>query len=386
MEFNQLRKLIIKSILGEASGEEQHLLEQWRAESEANQQLFDKCSSELFLKKAVLDKNKEMRLREWKKLQSKTVYRKRSVFRLNWVRVAAAVFILGLGTGAAWLFFYRMNKTELIPFTEQIRPGSSRAIIELAGGEQFQINKDSVFDLETHGIQLMNRQDTLILIRTLDKNVKGAEYNTIRIPNGGEYITRLEDGSVIHLNAGSELKVPVRFGINDREVWLKGEAYFEVARNEKLPFTVHTGKADISVLGTQFDVRAYADEKEVVTTLVQGMVEVSAGHMVSRLKPGEQACVEENGNISTVEVNVYPFIAWKSGRIVFEDKSLEYIMIELQRWYDFEVFFADPKVKDIRFTMDILKYDDISKVLSLMQKMDKVTFTRKGRTIVLGGH
>ena len=85
------------------------------------------------------------------------------------------------------------------------------------------------------------------------------QFHVIRIPRGGEYIARLEDGSVIHLNSDSELKVPVNFGKNSRQVWLKGEGYFNVAKDKKRVFVVHTTKADIAVLGTEFDVRAYED-------------------------------------------------------------------------------------------------------------------------------
>lgn len=166
-------------------------------------------------------------------------------------------------------------------------------------------------------------------------------------------------------------------------MWLKGEAFFDVTPDKNRLFTVHTEKAKISVLGTEFDVRAYEDEKEVVTTLVQGMVEVSSGKVTGRLNPGDQARVDKAGEISTEKVDVYPFIAWKTGRMVFEDAPLEQIMTELQRWYDFEVFYSNPDVKAMRFTIDILKYDDISKVLNLMEKMQKVIFTQKGRTVVL---
>ena len=208
----------------------------------------------------------------------------------------------------------------------------------------------------------------------------------MRIPHGGEYITRLPDGSVVHLNAGSELKVPVHFGTDCREVWLRGEGFFEVTHRENLIFTVHTDKADISVLGTEFDVRAYANEKEVVTTLVQGAVGVNSGRTYDRLRPGEQARIAGKGDIRIAEVDVYPFIAWKTGRMVFENERLEKIMAELQRWYDFELFYANPDVKEMHFTIDILKYEEISKVLSLMERMNKVKFTLKGRTVVINSY
>ena len=167
---------------------------------------------------------------------------------------------------------------------------------------------------------------------------------------------------------------------------MRGEGFFEVVHRENLIFTVPTDKADLSVLGTEFDVRAYTDEKEVVTTLVQGAVGVSSGRTYDRLKPGEQARIAGKGDVRVAEVDIYPFIAWKNGRMVFENERLEKIMAELQRWYDFELFYADPDVKEMHFTIDILKYEEISKVLNLMERMNKVKFTQKGRTVVVNSY
>lgn len=121
----------------------------------------------------------------------------------------------------------------------------------------------------------------------------------------------------------------------------------------------------------------------MLTTLVEGAVEVKSGQVADRLRPGYQAQVDQKGEIRTVQVNVYPYIAWMQGRMVFENERLEKIMTDLQRWYDFEVFYASEALKEMRFTMDVVKYDDISKVLVLMEKMQKVAFSQNGRTVVL---
>ena len=94
------------------------------------------------------------------------------------------------------------------------------------------------------------------------------------------------------------------------------------------------------------------------------------------MHPGEQAQVADLGAITVERVNVYPHTAWIKGRMVFVNERLEKIMTDLQRWYDFDVFYANPSVQDMRFTIDILKYDDISKVLNLIEKMEKVSFNR----------
>ena len=386
MEFDRLKKIIVKDILGSASGEERRLLDEWRNQSEEHQRLYEKLVSGSFLEKAVSDNNKALRRREWKRLEARIVRRRGRSVRLIRFRVAAAVCILALGIGAVGLWSNSRQDRSGSPLAGSIRVGSPKAIVELAGGQQFLFNKDTTLRLEAQGIQLVSSRDTLDIIQPVIAGERGEEYNVVRIPHGGEYITRLPDGSVVHLNAGSELKVPVHFGTESREVWLRGEGFFEVVHRENLIFTVHTDKADISVLGTEFDVRAYTDEKEVVTTLVQGAVGVSSGRTYDRLKPGEQARIAGKGDVRVAEVDIYPFIAWKNGRMVFENERLEKIRAELQRWYDFELFYADPDVKEMHFTIDILKYEEISKVLNLMERMNKVKFTQKGRTVVVNSY
>ena len=386
MEFDRLKKIIVKDILGSASGEERRLLDEWRNQSEEHQRLYEKLVSGSFLEKAVSDNNKALRRREWKRLEARIVRRRGRSVRLIRFRVVAAVCILALGIGAVGLWSNSRQDRGGSPLAGSIRVGSPKAIVELAGGQQFLFNKDTTLRLEAQGIQLVSSRDTLDIIQPVIAGERGEEYNVVRIPHGGEYITRLPDGSVVHLNAGSELKVPVYFGTESREVWLRGEGFFEVVHRENLIFTVHTDKADISVLGTEFDVRAYTDEKEVVTTLVQGAVGVGSGRTYDRLKPGEQARIAGKGDVRVAEVDIYPFIAWKNGRMVFENERLEKIMAELQRWYDFELFYADPDVKEMHFTIDILKYEEISKVLNLMERMNKVKFTQKGRTVVVNSY
>ena len=386
MEFDRLKKIIVKDILGSASGEERRLLDEWRNQSEEHRRLYEKLVSGSFLEKAVSDNNKALRRREWKRLEARIVRRRGRSVRLIRFRVVAAVCILALGIGAVGLWSNSRQDRSGSPLAGSIQIGSPKAIVELAGGQQFLFNKDTTLRLEAQGIQLVSSRDTLDIIQPVIAGERGEEYNVVRIPHGGEYITRLPDGSVVHLNAGSELKVPVYFGTESREVWLRGEGFFEVVHRENLIFTVHTDKADISVLGTEFDVRAYTDEKEVMTTLVQGVVGVSSGGTYDRLKPGEQARIAGKGDVRVAEVDIYPFIAWKNGRMVFENERLEKIMAELQRWYDFELFYADPDVKEMHFTIDILKYEEISKVLNLMERVNKVKFTQKGRTVVVNSY
>ena len=377
MEIDFLKKILFKRFWRREKERDREPLNSWLLESEANKELLERLESKSFLQQAIGENNKELRQQEWDKLQALTVKR-RQTFAGYWMRVAAAILLPVLG-GVLWLVKERANEADLQPVTVgQIQAGSSKAIVELAGGEQVYLTKDTVVLLEQRGVQLVNKKDTVKL-----SGGNAGEYHVIRIPKGGEYIARLEDGSIVHLNADSELKVPADFGRTSREVWLQGEGYFNVAKDQNRQFTVHTDKADITVLGTEFDVRVYEEENDVVTTLVNGSVEICSGDVSSRLQPGEQAQIIEPGEIKVEKVDVYPYTAWVKGRMVFVNERLEKIMADLQRWYDFEVFYTSQSIQNMRFTIDILKYDDISKVLDLIERMEKVSFTKRNRTIVV---
>lgn len=148
-----------------------------------------------------------------------------------------------------------------------------------------------------------------------------ADWHTLEVSKGGEYIMTLQDGTVVWLNSETKMRYPVQFSGQNREVWLEGEAYFKVAKNEKQPFVVKTENMDVRVLGTEFNLKAYADEKWVQATLVRGEVAVFTGmdkSVRNTLKPEQQAEWDiEKGklDVKTVELDLY--IAWKNGQFVF---------------------------------------------------------------------
>ena len=174
-----------------------------------------------------------------------------------------------------------------------------------------------------------------------DSSVVEERYNTLRVPRGGEYSITLSDGTIVYLNAESELRYPVKFVGEDRQVYLSGEAYFDVVHDKTHPFVVDVKNSTVRVLGTSFDVRAYADEDEVLTTLVQGSVRFSAGKESVILGPGEQAVLDKSGRVETREVDTYLYTAWKDGVFAFKRQRLEEVMKVVARWYDVNVFWEN---------------------------------------------
>ena len=206
------------------------------------------------------------------------------------------------------------------------------------------------------------------------------EYNTIIVPRGGEYVIQLSDGTKVWLNAESELRYPVSFGDGERGVYLTGEAYFQVERNESHPFTVTSGDHRITVLGTEFCVRAYKDESRILTTLEKGRVSVNSGMESVQLIPGEQSSVE--GSLIKVEsVDTQIYTAWRNKKYIFQEQSLGEILNTLSRWYDMRVSFDEDEFKNYRFTGELMKYSSINDFLKKLEELEKVSFKIDGRVV-----
>lgn len=385
MEINKNTSLIIKCLFGEASESEHARLNAWLEESPLNRELYDKLGSAEFLQRAVADDNRALFKREWARLRRQTFGRNRKLRRRRALRIAAAVAVPFIFL-AAFFAYDTLRYRESIPMMalSQIHPGSPRAIVTLADGQQMTFTDESLPVVVSSGTTQMVNESSTLSISSSSKDAETTQYNVISIPRGGEYTVKLEDGTVIFMNSESELRIPVRFAGNERRISFRGEGYFEVARDQRRPFIVETQRACVAVKGTQFNLRAYQNEPETVTTLVEGAVDVisdSDNHV--KMIPGTQSRVDERGDVIVRTVDVYPFTAWRSGRIYFENERAEHIMKELERWYNCQITFMDEELKDQRFTMDLMRYDQITTLFDLMNKVKNVKYTVEGRQIKL---
>ena len=384
MNTREIERLITKALLNDISEDEQRRLDEWLNASGRNRDFFEGLHSGKYLKRAVTDRNRVSRDDRWKRLRRETVAIRSRKIRSRVLRVAAAIIFPLMVGGMIWLMSdSKQGDSSTLLAHEEIKVGSSKAVVTLSNGEKVALFGDTTVRVNDGLAVMVNQKDTLNFMRNNEAVVANNSFTVIQIPRGGEYIVRLEDGTTVYLNSESELRMPVHFNSKERVVWLTGEAYFSVEHEKQRSFTVRTERADISVLGTEFGVRAYADETDLLTTLVQGAVEVKSENRVHRIVPGEQAKVDEAGNIEVKEVNVDDYIAWKLGRIVFVNARLEDIMRELQRWYDFKVSYSSPEQKELRFTMDILKYKEVSDIFDLMEKIKRITFVVEGNHVTL---
>ncbi|MEG2555960.1 MAG: FecR family protein [Odoribacter sp.] len=300
-----------------------------------------------------------------------------------WWRIAVAVVLLL--TGAATFYMLRTPSERLAEWTvaKKIEAGSRKAVITLTTGERIDLDVYTQGLQETDGTQIWVDSGKL-LYRAADKSGE-VMYNKIEIPRGGEYQLVLADGTEVWLNAETELRFPVHFVGDRREVFLKGEAYFKVAKNEAQPFIVCTSNGQIQVMGTSFNVRDYAEEGKVVTTLVEGKVDyVSERYKRVSLQPGYM--LEDNGSkdYRIRKVNTLEYTGWKDGKYIFENASVEEIMTTLERWYDVTVFYRNEEVRNLHFTGDLERYASINTLLNFMEMGGDVRFEINGNTIMVG--
>lgn len=212
------------------------------------------------------------------------------------------------------------------------------------------------------------------------------EYNTIVVPRGGIYSLILSDGTQVFLNSDSELHYPVRFGEGNREVRLKGEAFFNVTPDSSRPFIVLAGEVRTRVLGTSFNILAYADEPAIETTLFTGRVEVSVEHSLLKkiLTPGMQASWTDGArDISVREINSDLRSLWRDGIIVLDDDELESVMRMLARWYDVTYEWKGDRGERHTFTGRINRNDDLASVLSMLTLLGGPRFEIKGTTVYI---
>jgi len=305
--------------------------------------------------------------------------------RVLWPRIAAAAaLILCLGTG--W-YIYREYKAES-SLEEQavknhIKPGKNSAMLTLANGVVIALTGAANGQLvKESGLEINKTADGQLVYKVLDaKGISSRQYNSIKTPKGGQYQVTLPDGTNVWLNAASKLSYPVSFASHqNRTVELSGEAYFEVAKDKAHPFIVKNGEQQIRVLGTHFNVNGYADEGEIKTTLLEGSVEISAARMRRILKPGQESVLKDQ-QINVVPANVEAVMAWKNSMFVFDHDRLESIMLKVGRWYDVEIEYEDPQLKQETFSGGISRFEQVSDVLKKLSFTHAVKFKIEGRRI-----
>jgi transmembrane sensor len=316
--------------------------------------------------------------------------------RRAWIPYAAAVLLLLAG---AWFFLPgKIKNTALAKQepkeTKQIMPGQDGAILTLADGSKILL--DSVGNgIVAHqsGADLSVKNGQLEY-KTAGKGSTEETFNTLATPKGRQFKILLPDGTMAWLNAASSIRFPTQFTNDTRRVVISGEVYFEVASMQKagkiIPFIVNADdKFEVEVLGTHFNVNAYADEPTLNTTLLEGKVAVTmirrTGSQKIVLKPGDQASLTMHGDIVENMVvkagDIGKVMAWKNGVFDFEDARIDEVMRQLKRWYDIEVKY-ESGVPNIEFVGKMTRDIPLNGLLIILEKSN-VHFRLEGRTLIV---
>ena len=380
MNREEYNRLYEKYLAGKCSVKEQVKLENYQDSFKLKEQQWDVTtmgnSEEI---KQSIQENLNYSIQE---------HSKNRIFKIRvWQSAAAAILILL----TAGIYYYQNSpepvivKTETPRFKNDVAPGNNKAILTLDDGSKIDLDdaKTGILASESN-IDIKKTGDGQLEYTAGAQNVKTVKYNILSTPMGGEYQLVLPDGSKVWLNSGSTLRFPTAFIGSERIVELKGEAYFDIAKNPKMPFLVRTNNAmDIKVLGTQFNVMAYDDEKNINTTLIEGSVEVLKGSGTTMLKPGQEAILNRgSGNIKVAQADLEQAIAWKNGYFIFYNENIESIMRKVSRWYNVDIVYQG-NLNNKDFVGTISRNKNVSELLKMLELTGAIHFSIDGRRITV---
>ena len=250
------------------------------------------------------------------------------------------------------------------------------------GAESFSLN-------EQKGIVKNNHTDRLLSYHQEDAS-RGFSFgkkradNRLLVPQGQTYKLALADGTNVMLNAESELTFPSEFDTDRREVFLKGEAFFQVTHNEKAPFIVHTDQLDVQVLGTTFNVSGYNNENMLKVTLVEGSIRIHQQGDSVKIRPNEQYNYNKNTREKRVQtVDTELFTSWVNDEYIFKDTTLDEIFNRINHWYMFDVTYESPSLKEKRFFLTIGRDASLDQIIQIINSTEEVCIEKKDNHIVV---
>lgn len=370
MKTEKIENIIIRFLNQEASHSELITLDIW-LQNEKNLQIFNQyCKTEYFIIASMDEFNLEQaKLSIKKKLKISKRKKRFDSFK----KYAAAIVVIGICLTAIVTYNYPNESKNVISET-------NRAILTLSSGDKIEVKKGTPISLQNWS----NTNSTLEYRNNGDVKSSNTKFNELYTPKGSIYSVLLSDSTKIWLNSETKIKYPTNFSkTQTRTVELVyGEAYFEVSpstKNNDTKFVVKSNLQNIEVLGTKFNLKAYKDEINTYTTLVEGKVKVNSSFDETLLKPNYQSIISYNSEKFILkEANISEIIAWKNGVFSFRKLPLADIMRTLSRWYDVDVVFLSQEISSIQLTGVFDKEQSIEDILSIIAITNsKVTNSKK---------
>ncbi len=385
---DRIKNICVKYLMYDVNIEELETLENWLKESK-NKQLFAnflKINYAIDVNINPFDTEKAIKEFLVRIRKNQRDSKKRKLIR-TFGYTTAAIFAGVLATTYFFkdnLFNIPFEVTPTIITQDVILPGTNKATLTLNDGSQISLEKGKSFQTQN-----ANSNGEQIVYDVEQQNSSEIVYNYLTIPRGGQYFVKLSDGTQVWLNSETQLKYPVNFvkGKTRQVELVYGEAYFDVSSSTihgGAEFKVFNHSQEIEVLGTEFNIKAYRDESNIYTTLVEGNVVVSNNFFKQSLVPNEQSDLDiETNNFTVKEVNVDIETSWKRGTFRFVDKPLKSIMKVISRWYDVDVIFINKALESVQFIGVIDKQQSIDEVLSIMKSTSINDYVIKDKTLLL---
>ncbi len=386
MDSKKLEKLIVRYLSKIISKEEWEELNSWFERSGSSNLFKDYVRINYAINHIMseFDKEKKKKSVLEKIKKDKTVVRR--LKRLNYMKYAAVITIIF----SISYFVLKTDKVEIksADVLEIVESGSNKAILTLENGNTIALEKGKQYNSD----KVSSNGEELVYNSPKNKDPRDKlKFNYLTIPRGGQFFLRLSDGTKVWINSDSRLKYPTNFlEGKTREVELVyGEAYFEVSPssdNGGASFEVLTREQKVNVLGTEFNIRAYKNRSEVITTLAGGIVVVEKDGIKKSLRPNQQSIVNDKSNqIDIKEADASLMTSWVTGLFIFEEESLDKMLEDLSRWYDVEVFFKSQELKEIPFTGVLERTKSLNDLLKAIEVISDgaVKFELKSNVLIV---
>lgn len=337
--------------------------------------------------------NEDDILKIWKNIETfdfQFQNRSRKIKRNRFLRYAAIlVFALLIG-GSAGYWMIVQNQKSYVFFASSPSRYDNQSHLFLSDGRTVDLEKEnSIISLNDNQQIFIDNNEVIDLSKTTSTD--DTKMNEVVIPFGKKSQLILEDGTKVWLNAGSRMAFPTKFSEKNREVFLEGEAYFEVAHNKNIPFLVNTKDISIKVLGTRFNISAYISDELTETTLIEGKVAISERSSLSFLKkeiflaPNQKASYNKDHKTITVknEPDADLSIAWTEGWFKFSQENLNDVLNKLQRYYNVQFVFERGFSTTDLITGKLDLKDSIEKVMYALADVAKIQYRIDGEKIFI---
>lgn len=309
-----------------------------------------------------------------------------NLFTLLKKPIAVAATVLAFGIFSTYLIHenYEADHGKHSALEDVILPSHNEACILFEDGVTYSLSDLDAKLLAKRGIQVTVTTEGDTVFNIIEAPLGLEQRQTFYSPKGSMSRLVLVDGTQVWLNSGSTISYPTRFTESNREVTIDGEVYFDVTHNALKPFVVTAKSTQVNVLGTKFNVATNLANDNVLTTLVEGSVEVKVRRNKLLINPGTQAITnQKTGIISSQYVHVHDVIAWKDGKFKFREDDIYTVLEKIQTWYNIKDYQIEESTHD-RFSGTIVRTKKLSDLLNQLEKISNYRFNiREGRVYVM---